>query len=260
MEDFDMSPFPTVHLLYVDCNHLSTVNGLEACEDLETLSIRGQTCAADSTRPRTIQMDLHRLPSLRKLYVSSNKLSPELLEPASPLPTLQFLDMASCALDRLPKAFGEKFVNLRALNLNFNALTDISGLEGVMQLGRLSLVGNRISRLRRLCRVLLGVGGKNGTLRKVDLRGNPITVGFYPAPILGNGKRLKEIEERPSTEQQDMVKVNDELHNIELPPLGGGADIAVRAGEANTLERRHHHDDAEDPELEIDIRFRRRIL
>ena len=238
IERLDVSPFPTLQLLYVDCNCLSTVEGLDASENLDTLSMREQTCVFDATKPLTVNLDISSASiALRKLYLSSNRLSFAVLSPASAVLNLQFLDLASCSLDHLPLNFGRNFPHLKALNLNFNALVEISPLEGVSRLSRLSLVGNRISRLRRSCQVLRSVGGRSGTLRKVDLRGNPITVGFYPAPVIGSGRKsLLGSEGRKS---QDMIKSRPDA----LPPLTDCADIAVRAGTSTQAARRRELDD-----------------
>ncbi|PGH32414.1 hypothetical protein GX50_04779 [[Emmonsia] crescens] len=194
IEKLDIGKFPNLHLLYADRNHLATITGLDQCHYLDSLSLREQTLPSSSQRPAVdqqlplIHLDLGAAASLRKLYLSSNLLSPDLLAPSTGVPSLQYLDIASCALEILPSAFGTSFPNLRVLNLNFNALSDISELRGLTRLGRVSLVGNRIARLRKLCQVLRSVGGRCGALGDVDLRGNPITVGFYPAPVTGSGR------------------------------------------------------------------------
>ncbi|KAL1959128.1 hypothetical protein VTO42DRAFT_2915 [Malbranchea cinnamomea] len=228
IEKLDVSAFPSLQLLYVDGNCLSTIHGLDASENLDTVSMREQTCVSDATKPLTVNLDISTISSaLRKLYLSSNKLSFTVLSPQSPVLNLQFLDLASCSLDCLPTRFGSSFPNLKGLNFNFNALADISPLEGITRLSKLSLVGNRITRLRRTCQVLRAVGGRSGTLRKVDLRWNPITVGFYPAPVLGSGKRfLLNIGEKNTLREASQCQNRADA----LPPLDGCADIALRAG------------------------------
>lgn len=262
MTGLDISSFPELRLLYVDVNHLSSIIGLDTCEHLDSLSMREQTCASDDGCPLTVDIDLGHMPALRKLYLSSNKLSPTTLAPLqSPAPDIQFLDLASCSLETLPKDFGATFPNIRGLNLNFNALAEMTGLHGITRLSRLSLVGNRVSRLRRLCQVLRDVGGKNGTLRKVDLRGNPITVGFYPAPLLGSGRRMLRLEGGKKSQEVVNVKRSSggddyDDDGLGLAPLDGCVDIAVRAGgddaAPTALERRRELACQAEDDVEID--------
>jgi hypothetical protein len=69
--------------------------------------------------------------------------------------------------------------NTRVLNLNFNALRDIRPLMGILRLKKLHLAGNRLARLRLTTSVLSQFSG----LSLVDMRGNPLTLGFYPPMV-----------------------------------------------------------------------------
>jgi hypothetical protein len=71
--------------------------------------------------------------------------------------------------------FGTMIPNCRVLNMNFNALRSISRLQGMLHLNKLMLAGNRLDRLRRSCLAL----SRHPALAKLDLRSNPLTVGFY---------------------------------------------------------------------------------
>ncbi|WEW56898.1 Protein nud1 [Emydomyces testavorans] len=255
LQDLDLAVFPALQLLYVDCNHLSTIRNLEMCQCLDTVSIREQTNfleCGDPPYPLAVGFDMSANTAIRKVYLSCNKLSSDFLVPASPNPTLQFMDLASCGLEELPPGFGTSFPNLRSLNLNFNALSDVRSLDGICRLSRLSLVGNRISRLRQLCQVLRLVGGREGCLTKVDLRGNPLTVGFYPSPVFGNGKSIQRGSDRGHNRRKmhQLVKRSDSENNGDdaLAPLGGCADIArAGSGEHASLIR------PEEEEVEIEI-------
>ncbi|KAK2746953.1 hypothetical protein FQN57_002525 [Myotisia sp. PD_48] len=231
--DLDVSPFPSLRLLYVDANCLSTVANIDCCQFLDTLSMREQTSPSNASKlsschsgtPLTLDIDLSRLPSLRKLYLSSNHLSPSTLSPNLPISSLQLLDLASCAMNTLPENFGENFPCLKSLNLNFNALSDVSSLQGIRRLKSLFLVGNRITRLRRLCQVLRKIGGAHGSLTKVDVRGNPITVGFYPSLVTGTEK-IKQINYLKSQHPKYIQQNGDDGEvDLSLPPIGGGKDI-----------------------------------
>ncbi|OAX82200.1 hypothetical protein ACJ72_03453 [Emergomyces africanus] len=266
LEKLDIGKFPNLHLLYADRNHLTTITGLNECHYLDSLSLREQTLPSSSQRHAAgqlpaIHLDLGAAASLRKLYLSSNLLSPALLAPSTGVPSLQYLDIASCALTTLPSAFGVSFPNLRVLNLNFNALSDISELHGLTRLGRILLVGNRITRLRKLCQVLRSVGGRCGALGDVDLRGNPITVGFYPAPVTGSGRVWRDekgglvgggkvgrrkYKHRPGQsgdERQLQIHGGDdeEEEDAGFPTLQGCADIARKGAR----DEAHDRDEAE---------------
>lgn len=185
LQDIDTTMLPSLTLLYLDQNSLSSVSGLGNCQSLEILSAREQTS-------RAFDIDLGLVRDVRKVFLSSNRLSVQTVSPSVPLLSLQLLDMASCKIESLPAEFSLNFPNVKVLNLNFNALTAVTELTGLNCLSRLGVAGNRITRMRKLCQVLSRVGraSRNSTcsLHKVDIRGNPLTVRFYPPPITGSGR------------------------------------------------------------------------
>ncbi|CEL09472.1 hypothetical protein ASPCAL12607 [Aspergillus calidoustus] len=192
LRHLDIECFPSLTLLYADQNCLSTIAGISHTRDLEVLSAREQLIS-NERNGGFFELDLGTVKDIRKVYLSSNKLSAQTISPSTPLLSLQLLDLASCRLESLPDDFALKFPNLKVLNLNFNSLLGVNELLGMSCLSRLAIAGNSISRLRRLCQVLSRVGrtnkSKTCTLQKVDIRGNPLTVRFYPPPITGNGKQ-----------------------------------------------------------------------
>ncbi|KAJ5584923.1 uncharacterized protein N7459_004723 [Penicillium hispanicum] len=200
IDEFDVKNFSSVSLLYLDHNSLSTISGLEQCHNLEVLSLREQTRSSGLDGDATLDIDLGFVKDIRKVFLSSNKLSPRCLSPSASLLRLQFLDIAACTLPSLPSEFASSFPNLKVLNMNFNSVAELEPLVGMNCLARLMVVSNRLARMRRVCQILsrLGRTGKATpcSLRKLDLRGNPLTVGFYPPALTGNGlkadrKRLK---------------------------------------------------------------------
>lgn len=224
----DVSSFPSLRLLYVDRNSLSTVAGIGKCNELEIFSAREQSFR-EGDDPLSLDLDLGLLKDVRKIFLSSNRLSPRTLSPSLPMRSVQLLDLASCALPSLPEDFAVNFPNVKVLNLNFNALSDAGGIVGMKCLGRLTLVGNRFTRLRRLCQVLAHVGkgpsGNRSSLKRIDIRGNPLTVGFYPPALSGSGRsdtgRLKEKEE-PVRKEKGL----DEDGFTARANLGGHEDVA----------------------------------
>ncbi|KAJ5295759.1 hypothetical protein N7508_010580 [Penicillium antarcticum] len=219
LESLDVRAFSSVSLLYLDQNHLSTVTGLENCHNLEVLSLREQT-PREKDPSFTIDLDLGLIKDIRKVFLSSNKLSSETLSPSAPLLRLQLLDLAACTLKSIPSDFAMSFPNLKVLNLNFNSVDDVEPLVGMNCLARLMIVGNRLARMRRVSQILSRLGRTgNGTacsLRKLDIRGNPLTIGFYPPAVTGNGtnadrKKLKSNEHAIVRHQQNHRDLSDAL-------------------------------------------------
>ncbi|KAL4803841.1 hypothetical protein BDV18DRAFT_144538 [Aspergillus unguis] len=186
LRDLDVGMLPALTLLYVDQNRLSTIASLDRVRNLEVLSARDQETPL-------FDLDVGLVKDIRKIFLSSNKLSTQTLSPSTPLLSLQLLDIATCRLDTLPEDFATKFPNVKVLNLNFNSLVGVNELIGMNCLSRLTVAGNSISRLRRLCQVLSRIGRTKRSnacsLQKVDIRGNPLTVRFYPPPVTGSGRQ-----------------------------------------------------------------------
>ncbi|KAJ5356912.1 hypothetical protein N7517_011521 [Penicillium concentricum] len=232
LETLDARAFPSVSLLYLDQNHLSTVTGLEVCHNLEVLSLREQTPSKEKDLEHRLDIDLGLVKDVRKVFLSSNKLSHQSVCPSTPLLRLQLLDLAACTLKSLPNDFALSFPNLKVLNLNFNSVNDVEPLVGMNCLARLMIVGNRLSRMRRVCQILsrLGKTGKGTacSLRKLDLRGNPLTIGFYPPAVTGNGnadrKKLKFQEQAVVRHQGAHRDLSDALAE-----LGNDDQISHRA-------------------------------
>ncbi|KAJ5097994.1 hypothetical protein N7532_004995 [Penicillium argentinense] len=171
LDVFDVTSFSSVSLLYLDENSLSGIAGLQHCHNLEVLSVREQ---AQSQSNCALDLELGSVKDVRKIFLSSNKLSPTCLSPSSPLLRLQLLDIAGCTLNALPSDFAVSYPNLKVLNLNFNSITELEPLVGMNCLARLMVVNNRLARMRRVCQVLsrLGRTGRKSpcSLRKLDIR------------------------------------------------------------------------------------------
>lgn len=172
LESIDVGQYPNLRLLYLDRNRLSSVAGLHKTKHLDSLSMREQ-------HESTI-IDTSFFASaceVRKLFLSGNLLTT--FNPETSFLNLQYLELANCGLESLPEDFGHMFMNVRVLNLNFNALRDIQPLFGISRLKKLHLAGNRITRLRMTTTML----AQFPSLTLADLRGNPLSLGFYP-PLL----------------------------------------------------------------------------
>lgn len=166
----DLTAMPRLNLVCADRNRLTKVNGLLRTRHLNSLSLREQ----GGSKPFDMSM-LAEAYEVRKLFLSGNRVGT--FTPLRAFLNLQVLDLANCGLQRLPDDLGQMLPNLRVLNLNFNGLSDVSGLMGITRLKRLHLAGNRFAEYKVLARVLAVFAW----LSEVDLRGTPLTHGFYPS-------------------------------------------------------------------------------
>jgi protein NUD1 len=172
IEDIDLSTFPSIEVLYLDKNRVHSVHGLSVARHLHTLSLREQ-----SDSPDILNTILSVSSECRKVYLSSNLTPPMGLTMASlPQLNLKYLELSSCGLTTLLPGFGNSLPNCRTLNLNFNAIQDLRPLRGCTRLNKLLVAGNRLSKLRATCASLTRL---LPALSKLDLRNNPLTVGFY---------------------------------------------------------------------------------
>ena len=171
LEAFDLSTFPTLRTLDLDNNAVSLIGSLSEAHHLVTLSLRSQSVASD-----LIDIVLSTPNECCNIYMSSNSVANgSLMLPAVPQHNLRVLELAACGISTLSDGFGDLFPNVRNLNLNFNAVKDLSPLQGMGRLKEVHIARNRIEKLRRSC---LGLSRLPG-LQKVDLRDNPLTIGMY---------------------------------------------------------------------------------
>ncbi|POS84430.1 hypothetical protein EPUL_005755 [Erysiphe pulchra] len=180
LESISIGCFPNLRLLYLDRNRLGRVTGILKTKYLDSLSLREQ--CGTTLDPSIITGAFE----VRKLFLSGNFLSKLKIE--SDFLNLQYLEMANCGIESLPEGFGSMLANVRVMNLNFNALTDIQQISGILRLKKLYLAGNRLTGLDGLVKLLPQVP----TLSTIDLRGNLLTMGFH-SPILMSGTTSLEI-------------------------------------------------------------------
>ncbi|KAI0843711.1 hypothetical protein F5Y06DRAFT_255639 [Hypoxylon sp. FL0890] len=171
LTSIDLSPFPSVRLLHADRNQLTTLSGFSRCRRLDSLSLREQR--------GDIPLDpsfLNTAYEVRKLFLSGNLLTT--FNPSVDFLNLQYLELANCGLQSLPPDLGQLMPNVRVLNLNMNAIEDITALRYIPRLKKLLVAGNRLADAGQVADVLAGFPH----LARLDLRDNPATLGFY-API-----------------------------------------------------------------------------
>lgn len=120
-ETFDVSRYPNLRILYMDNNRLKDIAGLSRAIHLDSISTREQ-----DVKEFTIPSE--RMFEARKIYLSGNPLRD--LSFRLDFLNLQYLELASAQLTRLPEDFGCLVCNTRVLNLNNNAISDLRPLWG----------------------------------------------------------------------------------------------------------------------------------
>lgn len=179
----DLTPFPSLRIIYMDQNRLgSSVTGLSRLKNLDAVSFRGQTTGQQRMlgegQYRECELPIVRLREARKLYLSAPQYPLDLFSGfRTPFLNLQYLELASAQVSALPKTFGAMIPNVRVLNLNSNAIKDLRPLRPCALLRKLLVAGNRLKNLK----MLAGVLEYWPALAYLDVRGNPLTIGFYPA-------------------------------------------------------------------------------
>ncbi|EXJ84372.1 hypothetical protein A1O3_05039 [Capronia epimyces CBS 606.96] len=207
-----LQAMPLITRLDLDGNSIQEIRGLSLAYNLEMLSLREQREC-----PHVIDLVLSTPNECREIRLSSNQTQSGTFRlPRLPQNNLRELEIAACGISELPAGFGASFPNCRALNANFNAISDIAPLRQLVQLKSLLLAKNRIKKLRRTCLVL----SRLESLQRVDLRDNPLTVGFY-SPVASqatDGHGLPEaryhLPEGSPTEDMSWMKVLDEVTGL----------------------------------------------
>lgn len=89
---------------------------------------------------------------------------------------LQRLDLSGLGLKTLPARMSSFLLNLREVNISFNRLTSLVGLEGMPKLTHVLFYGNDIQHINEC----LDFIRKTKNLTFFDLRENQLTKRFYP--------------------------------------------------------------------------------
>ncbi|KAL7931643.1 hypothetical protein V8C35DRAFT_323507 [Trichoderma chlorosporum] len=169
LESLDIRHLSSLQTLHADRNCLSHLSGFRHVRRLDSLSLREQR----GEEPLDLDF-LTTACEIRKLFLSGNYLGS--FELKADFLNLQLLELANCGLGGLPDECGQMMPNLRILNLNFNALRDLSALRFIPRLKKLLAAGNRLSDTMAVTELLTDFPH----LTELDLRDNPVTQGFYP--------------------------------------------------------------------------------
>lgn len=168
LESLNVEGFPKLRRLNVDQNKLSSIDGLGQLKQLKFLSMIGQNLA-----PGVHITILEKRIEVEEIIVGDNELPR--LNPNAICMSVKHLAAFNTGLQELPKDFGVKFPNLHTLDLSYNGLKDIRPLASLSRLEHLDLTGCSVDRLRKTVATL----GEMEDLVSVDLRGTPLTKGFY---------------------------------------------------------------------------------
>ena len=95
---------------------------------------------------------MNEIRDVKRLYLSGNPIP--LSFPTERFYNLVYLELAMCQLESLPQNLAALLPNVRAINLNFNFMTDLSPLIGLTRLKKLEAVGARLSKFRGLKEVV----------------------------------------------------------------------------------------------------------
>ncbi|KAL9052851.1 MAG: hypothetical protein Q9162_005150 [Coniocarpon cinnabarinum] len=177
IERLDVSLWPSLKILCADENNIASVDNISGHSSLHTVYLRSQ-------KLRTGQaVCLDDFIHLTNVYLCGTSLGP-MLSLTVPCLNLCHLDVSFTGLQALPSNFGTLVPNLRILNLNANGIKDIRPLEGIVALNKLLVAQNRLSRLRNFVKVLNRLSAllpDGSRLDEIDVRANPLTLGFYAA-------------------------------------------------------------------------------
>lgn len=215
LAELDLGNFPNVRSVRADRNRIHRLSGFEQARRLDSLSLREQ----QGGLPLDIGF-LLRAYEVRKLFLSGNYLGS--FEPAVDFLNLQLLDLANCGLQRLPTQMGQLMPNLRTLNVNFNAIADLSPLRYLPRLKKLLAAGNRLADVTAVTQLLM----EFPHLTRLDMRYNPVTMGFY-APV----HFMLPVERSGYVDGFTLPDVDVERDGL----------FASRLDEAARLRRRLHH-------------------
>ena len=172
LSSVDISQILCLRSLSANNNSLSSIEGIETHGTIQRLYLSNQSATITTLDP---------FANLTTLHLSGTPLL-ALLPLTKPALDLRIIDLSFTGLQALPGDFGTLCPNLQTLNLNSNNLRDLRPLDGIVALRRLHVARNRIARLRKFVRVLGALGGLvkgRGMLEEVDVRGNPLSNGFY---------------------------------------------------------------------------------
>ncbi|KAG9092056.1 hypothetical protein FRC06_000267 [Ceratobasidium sp. 370] len=170
LTELDCSAFTNLRTLYADNNRLGNVRHADKARRLENLSLRNQS-------GRGLHLSVADVRDVKRMYLSGNPLENGFLE--VPCYNLIYLELAACRLSALPTDLSRLIPNIRVLNLNYNFLSDVRPLDGLVRLRKLTIIGSRLKATKPLLRSLQSMK----EIEMLDFRMNPFSLGWY-LPLL----------------------------------------------------------------------------
>ena len=102
---------------------------------------------------------------VKRLYLSGNPLV-DLGFLSAPCYNLVYLELAGCRISDLPSNLSALVPNVRVLNLNYNFIADVTPLNGLVRLKRLTLVGSRLKGTKSFLKALRNMPD----IKMIDIR------------------------------------------------------------------------------------------
>lgn len=190
LSSLDVGPAWNLRTLYADDCSLREVLNLDHLLKLDNLSLRQQNGEGDG-----INWPAHQTRDIKRLFLSGNAFKRIDLTNKATLNTAQpsitkfysmvYLELSACQLSSLPRDLSELVPNLRHLNADYNLFESLPNLGKLHRLKRLSVIGCRLGKSRKIVESLHGCD----ELAILDVRMNPCTMGLYP-PILMSSNKL----------------------------------------------------------------------
>lgn len=196
---FEFYEFPVLQVLDLDDNLImsaANLRELSKARSLIKLSLRNQQESRQGHKNVLLDTMMNTRGHFQELYLSENSTSDNkgLIAMPSKLKhrNIRVLEMATCAITRLPLHFGQYFPSCHTMNLNHNHIDDIAELRGLEAVEKLLLANNKLDKPKTVAHLKLP------ELRTLDLRDNTFNQGWYSKLHGGRAAPVREIP--PGTE------------------------------------------------------------
>lgn len=167
IKKLDISKLPELRSLKFDGNQLEQIEGLENLRGMENISCKSQYSS------KVVEQIMESIQDIRQLDVSGNRH----FNAISTFSFLSNLTISAMNLTTIPIDFYLLFPNVQTLNLSFNTLKDISGLNKLKNLRKVYMVNNKLQLHNQ---IMKGLRGSRDKLKVLDVRLNPCTQTIYP--------------------------------------------------------------------------------